>query len=97
MPLPIPWSESSSPSHITAREPAVRVVTIMKASPRVPENIPWLPIHAVMPTACTTAKTIEPYRVHWMSFLRPSALSFCIFSRAGKITTRSCITMLELM
>ena len=60
MPLPMPWSDSSSPIHITAIEPAVSVVTTSKASKKLPEKIPRLPSHAVIPTPCTTAKSTEP-------------------------------------
>ena len=43
-----------------------------------------------MPSACTTLRTIVPYRVYWVILRRPSSPSFDSFSRYGHTTVSSC-------
>src|SRR3954451_1358125 len=106
MPLPIPFSVSSSPSHMMTAVPAVRVTTRttvvhtesdgMMSCEQFGNSWP-LRARAMIPVLCRMASAIVRYRVYWVSFCWPDCPSFFSCSKRGMTTTSSCTMMLAVM
>jgi len=60
MPFPMPWSDITSPSHMTATAPVVSVTATSAISIQLPVNIPRFLSQPVIPTAWISAKIIVP-------------------------------------
>ena len=100
IPLPMPRSVICSPSHMMKMAPVVSVRIIISRNAR--------PGCCTAPGTCDSMNDAKPYawkidsstvmyRVHCVSFLRPSSPSFCIFSTDGTTAAASWNMMLALM
>ena len=100
VPLPMPCSEMSSPSHMRSAEPAVIAVIARNQSFGVIVTVPvvdcvttvWNKIK-IYATDCKTARGIEIMRVHWLILRRPVSPSLLSSSMRGIAFVRSCITI----
>ena len=106
IPFPIPFSLIRSPSHMRKAVPAVSVITAMRRNPQpctstgtmgVPPGAFILSRPKAMPMPWMMLRTMVPYLVYWVIFLRPASPSLDRRSRAGMTTVRSCRMMEALM
>src|SRR5882757_5429765 len=108
MPLPMPRSVISSPSHMTVAVPAVMQVTMVMVVKIDWLGTIWSPLGqlenrlperavATRPVPCSTASATVRYRVYWVIFVVPAWPSFLRASRRGMTTVRSCRMMLAVM
>ena len=108
MPLPMPRSVISSPSHMIITVPAVMVDDHgdggedrlvrddLVATGQVENRLPDRAV-ATRPVPCRTASATVRYRVYWVIFVVPAWPSFLRASRRGITTVSSWRMMLAVM
>ena len=107
MPLPIPRSVISSPSHMMTAVPEVMVTTIvamtqidsfgMMSELQDWNSRPGVRATAIRPVDCRTASPTVRYRVYWVSRAVPDCPSCLRASKRGITTVSSCTMMLAVM
>src|ERR687892_507235 len=106
MPLPMPRSVMSSPSHMITAVPAVMVMTMTAMTPADSSgmissgqfwNSPPLRASETIVVACSTASPMVRYLVYWVILVWPAWPSFLRASRRGITTVSNCRMMLAVM
>ena len=93
IPLPIPFSLISSPSHIRNAVPAESTNTTTVIWKKSVLSRYCLKIPSVIPIACTNARATVRYLVYLAIFFLPSTPSLASLSSAGIAIVSSCSTI----
>ncbi len=83
IPLPIPRSEMTSPSHISKILPPVITAITVTTAQGLPGSVMASRKPIVRAVACKRPRITVPYRVYWAITFRPSTPSLASSSRRG--------------